>query len=70
MAARGCLVLMPNPRGSWGRGHAYQSANVGDLGGGDWQDINAGVDCLISMGMVNSEHMAIGGWSYGGYLVT
>jgi dipeptidyl aminopeptidase/acylaminoacyl peptidase len=70
MAARGCLVLMPNPRGSWGRGHAYQSANVGDLGGGDWQDINAGVDCLISMDMVDAEHMAIGGWSYGGYLVT
>ena len=31
---KGCLVLLPNPRGSWGRGHVYQAANVGDLGGG------------------------------------
>jgi dipeptidyl aminopeptidase/acylaminoacyl peptidase len=70
MAARGCLVLMPNPRGSWGYGHAYQSANVGDLGGGDWQDINTGVDLLIEEGLADPERLAIGGWSYGGYLVT
>jgi dipeptidyl aminopeptidase/acylaminoacyl peptidase len=69
MASLGCLVLMPNPRGSWGYGHAYQSANVGDLGGGDWQDINAGVDALIDDGLVDPERIAIGGWSYGGYLV-
>lgn len=69
MAALGCLVLMPNPRGSWGKGHAYQSANVGDLGGGDWQDINAGVDCLIEDGLADPDRLAIGGWSYGGYLV-
>lgn len=67
-AARGCLVLLPDPRGSWGRGHAYQAANVGDLGGGDWRDINAGVDCLIEQGLVDAERMAVGGWSYGGYL--
>ena len=69
LAARGCLVLMPNPRGSWGRGHAYQAANVGDLGGGDWQDINAGVDYLIGEGLADPDRLAVGGWSYGGYLV-
>ncbi|MBC7811764.1 MAG: S9 family peptidase [Burkholderiales bacterium] len=69
MTSLGCIVLMPNPRGSWGYGHAYQSANVGDLGGGDWQDINAGVDALIDEGLVDPERLAIGGWSYGGYLV-
>jgi dipeptidyl aminopeptidase/acylaminoacyl peptidase len=70
MTARGCFSLMPNPRGSWGRGHAYQTANVGDLGGGDWQDINAGIDTLIDEGLVDPERIAAGGWSYGGYLVT
>ncbi|MBI1282154.1 MAG: prolyl oligopeptidase family serine peptidase [Anaerolineaceae bacterium] len=70
ITSRGCLVLMPNPRGSWGRGAAYQSANVGDLGGGDWQDINAGIDCLVDEGLADPERLAIGGWSYGGYLVT
>jgi dipeptidyl aminopeptidase/acylaminoacyl peptidase len=69
LTARGCLVLMPNPRGSWGRGHGYQSANVGDLGGGDWNDINAGVDCMIAEGLADPDRLAIGGWSYGGYLV-
>jgi dipeptidyl aminopeptidase/acylaminoacyl peptidase len=69
MLARGCLVLLPNPRGSWGYGHAYQAANVGDLGGGDWQDINTGVDALITEGLVDPDRLAIGGWSYGGYLV-
>jgi dipeptidyl aminopeptidase/acylaminoacyl peptidase len=69
MAARGCLVLMPNPRGSWGRGHTYQSANVGDLGGGDWQDIQAGIDAVIADGLADPDRLAIGGWSYGGYLV-
>jgi dipeptidyl aminopeptidase/acylaminoacyl peptidase len=70
LTARGCLVLMPNPRGSWGRGHDYQSANVGDLGGGDWRDVNAGVDYLIDEGLADPDRLAIGGWSYGGYLVT
>jgi dipeptidyl aminopeptidase/acylaminoacyl peptidase len=68
LTAQGCLVLMPNPRGSWGRGHAYQSANVGDLGGGDWQDINAGIDALIDEGLADPDRLAICGWSYGGYL--
>lgn len=70
MTALGCLVLMPNPRGSWGRGSAYQSANRGDLGGGDWNDIQAGIDCMLDEGLVDPERIAIGGWSYGGYLVT
>ncbi len=68
LAARGCLVLMPNPRGSWGRGPAFQAANVGDLGGGDWQDIYAGIDPLVEDGLADPDRIAIGGWSYGGYL--
>jgi len=66
--ARGIGVLRPNPRGSWGRGHAYQAANVGDLGGGDWQDISAGIDHLIERGLADPARQGIWGWSYGGYL--
>ena len=66
----GCAVLLPNPRGSWGRGHAYQSANVGDLGGGDWQDIMVGIDMLVAEGIADSAHLAIMGWSYAGFLST
>lgn len=70
LTARGCMVLLPNPRGSWGRGLAYQAANVGDLGGGDWHDIYAGIDPLIAEGLADPERLAVGGWSYGGYLTT
>jgi dipeptidyl aminopeptidase/acylaminoacyl peptidase len=70
LTAMGCLVLMPNPRGSWGRGHVFQSANVGDLGGGDWQDISAGVDAMVAEGLADPAQLAVGGWSYGGYLTT
>jgi dipeptidyl aminopeptidase/acylaminoacyl peptidase len=66
--ARGIGVFQPNPRGSWGRGHAYQAANVGDLGGGDWQDINSGIDYLVERGLADSGKLGIWGWSYGGYM--
>ena len=66
----GCAVLLPNPRGSWGRGHAYQAANVGDLGGGDWQDIMVGIDAMVSEGLADPDRLAIMGWSYAGFLST
>jgi dipeptidyl aminopeptidase/acylaminoacyl peptidase len=68
LTARGVGIFLPNPRGSWGRGHAYQAANVGDLGGGDWQDINAGIDFLIAKGLADPDKLGIFGWSYGGYM--
>lgn len=67
---KGCLVLLPNPRGSWGRGHDYQAANVGDLGGGDWQDVMAGIDKLVEDGVADPDQLAIAGWSYAGFLTT
>ncbi len=66
----GCAVLLPNPRGSWGRGHAYQAANIGDLGGGDWQDILAGIDLMTRENLADSDRLAIMGWSYAGFLTT
>jgi len=36
-AARGYLSFFPNFRGSSNYGAAFASANVGDLGGGDYQ---------------------------------
>ncbi len=68
LADHGIGTFMPNPRGSWGRGEAYQSANVGDLGGGDWQDITAGIDMLVGRGLADADRLGIFGWSYGGYL--
>jgi dipeptidyl aminopeptidase/acylaminoacyl peptidase len=67
-AARGWAVLRPNPRGSTGYGLLFRSANVNDWGGGDYQDLMAGVDAVIAMGVADQNKLAVMGWSYGGYM--
>ncbi len=44
LSRRGYFVLMPNPRGSFGRGERFTRANVKDLGYGDLRDILRGID--------------------------
>jgi dipeptidyl aminopeptidase/acylaminoacyl peptidase len=34
----------------------------------DYQDVMTGVDNLINKGVADPDHLAIAGWSYGGYL--
>ena len=67
-AARGYLVLLPNVRGSSGYGQAFLRANIGDLGGGDFQDLMSGVDELVRRGVADPDRLGIWGWSYGGYM--
>ncbi|HJQ25670.1 MAG TPA: S9 family peptidase [Blastocatellia bacterium] len=67
-AARGYLSFFPNFRGSSNYGAAFAAANVGDLGGGDYQDILSGVDYIIQRGLADAERLAIKGYSYGGYM--
>jgi len=68
LAGRGYLVLLPNIRGSTGRGTAYTEANWGDVCGSDWQDVLDGVDHLIALGLADPDRLGIGGWSYGGVM--
>ena len=67
-AEKGWAVLRPNPRGSTSYGRAFRSANLNDWGGGDYNDIMAGVDELIKEGIADPNRMAVMGWSYGGYM--
>lgn len=67
-AAAGYAVLRPNPRGSIGRGVAFADAVLGDPGGMDFQDLMRGVDYLVERGLVDSDRLAIMGWSYGGFM--
>ncbi|MHC4225669.1 MAG: S9 family peptidase, partial [Planctomycetota bacterium] len=67
LAAEGFMVLQPNYRGSGGRGVAFSKADHDDLGGLEFDDVLAGVDHLITAGLVDREHVGTGGWSYGGY---
>ena len=67
LAANGYAVLLPNPRGSTGRGWRFALGNLHDLMGGDWSDSQAGLDALIERGIADPERLGAGGWSYGGY---
>ncbi|RIK36283.1 MAG: peptidase S9 [Chloroflexi bacterium] len=67
LATNGYAVLLPNPRGSTGRGWRYALGNLHDLMGGDWHDSQAGIDALIERGIADPERLGVGGWSYGGY---
>jgi len=67
-AARGYLVLAVNYRGSSGRGQEWKKAIFADWGNKEVQDLLAGVDHVISLGIADPERLGIGGWSYGGIL--
>ncbi|WP_323144111.1 S9 family peptidase [Massilia phyllosphaerae] len=65
---KGYFVFFPNPRGSYGQGLAFSSANKRDFGGGDWRDILAGVDAAIRQAPVDSARLGLIGHSYGGFM--
>lgn len=68
LARAGAAVLLPNPRGSSGRGQEYARAVIGAMGAIDLDDVFAGVDALAEQGAVDPDRVAVMGLSYGGYL--
>lgn len=69
-AEQGYVTLRPNPRGSGGYGSDFRIANRGDWGFGDYEDIMAGVDYLISENIVHPDSMCVTGLSYGGFMTS
>lgn len=67
-AGAGYAVLLANPRGSIGWGVPFTEANIGDFGGRDYEDIIAGIDHAIELGIADPERLGVGGWSYGGFM--
>jgi len=67
-AARGYVVVGPNPRGSSGRGEAFSKAIYADWGNKDGQDVRTAVDHLIDRGIADAARLGVCGWSYGGIL--
>jgi dipeptidyl aminopeptidase/acylaminoacyl peptidase len=67
LAASGYAVLMPNYRGSGGRGVAFSKADHRDLGGEEFEDVLLGIDALAARGLVDPDRVGISGTSYGGY---
>jgi dipeptidyl aminopeptidase/acylaminoacyl peptidase len=67
-AERGFAVLRCNPRGSTGYGAKFRQANHKDWGGGDFQDLMAGVDHVIALGLADEKKLGVLGYSYGAFL--
>jgi len=67
-AARGWLVFRPNYRGSTGYGDDFIAQIAPHLVSKPGRDILTGVDALVKDGIADPNHLAIGGYSYGGYM--
>lgn len=68
MAARGYVVLYPNPRGSTTYGQDFGNIIQYNYPGDDFKDLMAGVDEVIRRGSVDPDRMGVTGGSGGGVL--
>jgi dipeptidyl aminopeptidase/acylaminoacyl peptidase len=67
-ATDGWLVFRPNYRGSAGYGDAFMLEIAPHLVSKPGRDILEGVDALVRDGYADPDRLAIGGYSYGGYM--
>ncbi len=68
-AARGYVVLMPNPRGSTGFGQKFVEEISRDWAGKVYVDLMNGVDRFAALPYVDGNRIGAAGGSYGGYMV-
>lgn len=68
LAQRGFAVWQLDGRGSLGRGHRWESVIFRDMGEHELEDQKRGVEYLSSLGFIDTSHLGIYGWSYGGYM--
>ncbi|MEX2123852.1 MAG: S9 family peptidase [Woeseia sp.] len=67
-AANGYVVVMPNVRGSGGRGLEFALELNKAYGTDDVEDVIAATDYVIDQGYVDPDRLGVGGWSSGGTL--
>lgn len=67
-AGLGYASLGPNIRGSDSYGDDVLTALMGDVGGGEYDDLMSGVDYVIKEGNVDPKRLGLRGWSWGGIL--
>lgn len=67
LANRGYAVLQVNYRGSKGFGKTYMRRAVGEFAGAMHDDLVDGLQWAVDQGYTDPDHVAIMGWSYGGY---
>lgn len=67
-ATQGWLVFEPNYRGSTGYGDKFVLQIVPDIVSRPGKDILEGIDSLVREGIADPNDLAVGGYSYGGYM--
>ena len=68
MAARGYVVLYPNPRGSTTYGQEFGNVIQYHYPGDDYRDLMIGVDELLKRGYIDEKKLGVTGGSGGGVL--
>ena len=68
MAAKGYVVLYPNPRGSTSYGQEFGNIIQHNYPGDDYKDLMAGVDELVRRGYIDEKKLGVTGGSGGGLL--
>ncbi|HTT01422.1 MAG TPA: S9 family peptidase [Steroidobacteraceae bacterium] len=68
LAAKGYLVLYPNPRGSTSYGEAFGNVIQYHYPGDDYRDLMAAVDTVVRRGYVDTNKLGVTGGSGGGLL--
>jgi dipeptidyl aminopeptidase/acylaminoacyl peptidase len=68
MAAKGYVVLYPNPRGSISYGQEFGNVIQYHYPGNDFKDLMAGVDQTIKRGYIDDKKLGVTGGSGGGLL--
>jgi dipeptidyl aminopeptidase/acylaminoacyl peptidase len=68
MAAKGYVVLYPNPRGSTSYGQEFGNVIQYRYPGDDYKDLMAGVDEVMKRGYIDDKKLGVTGGSGGGLL--
>jgi dipeptidyl-peptidase 4 len=68
MAQKGYLIFSLDNRGSWARGHAFETPLHFRMGKQELEDQRDGVAWLKSLPYVDGNRIGIWGWSYGGHM--
>jgi dipeptidyl aminopeptidase/acylaminoacyl peptidase len=64
----GFVVGRVNYRGSIGFGREWRDTLIGNIGGPELEDVNAGLAHLVELGVADPSRAVIAGWSWGGYI--
>jgi pimeloyl-ACP methyl ester carboxylesterase len=64
----GFAVGLVNYRGSTGYGSTWRDTLIGNIGGPELEDVNAGLRDLVERGIADASRAVIAGYSWGGYV--